>query len=825
MIAQDCAGSGNRYVWFRGRFPAAAHQLRIYADDFYELWNNGEFISYGPARSGDPLLYFDSFRLSGRVNHVAVKVHGRKRIPALYCEADGETPVWRAKTSVAYSPDAPYTIGDAGYTEYYDLDSGEEAYSRTDFDDSAWSPVICGRIVEASHFFERPIPLFCETGRVPKFVKNAGELLYDFGEMVYGRVEISGSKTNSSAIFVEYIEDLESGWASAANRREMYADRLTGKTGEFRWKSFSKRGFRYIAIHGGGIENITVCVQEYRYPLSSGGSFRCSDARLNRLWEISERTLRICMDDIFNDCPHRDQAQWMDAFVSSKAALSLFGVTDLTKKSILQHAVCSFKDGKLLSPSIQGWHFMQDYAMIQILFIRWYYQVTKDRKLIGDLWGNCTSCVTYMKNYQEKDGLLANVVGAYLDNAFELCRLGKNAAMNALYYAALNAMSDLADILEKNDEGTAYRAQAAEFSAAYHRVFGVPGANGALRDSSERPEKPFFNYNFSCEFNNNYMGKTAKALFEIELSEAKEITLYTGAFGPYRIFCNGSEVFRSEREADWPYPLPAYAPDINTVTLAGGLNKIEFEVDCNFLNWDFFFDAEGIRWGEGTIWEFDPADGSIISAPRKAAPRYWEPPAFSQTTHGYAAYAGLIGKEALQTVLRDTYYRNYISVRVPLFAEESRDPAKLRNWVLSPNTPWTMFYFLSGLFENGLKDEAFSLLRRAWGVMLDNNAVNTWEEWNKNSSLCHAWGASPCYFFHREILGVKHEFLHQGKIVVKPELFDLESASGRVMLDQNSWIDIDLYKTDGTVNVKIENHSAYRLEKEFSGLGEYQEIN
>lgn len=824
MKASGCSNSGNQYAWFRAEFPANA-EIQIYADDFYELWNNGKFLAYGPARSGEPLLYFDRFQLSGSRNHVTVKVHGRKRVPQLFCNSPGVVAYWRAKRSNAYDSNAPYTIGDAGFTEFCNLDVEEADYVLAAFDDSDWLPAVEGRVLQASHLLPRPIPLFRETERKPlRITRKNGETLADFGEMVFGRLEIAGHKSANAEITIEYIEDLKSGWAHAEGRRAMYADRLTGHVTDFHWKSFNKRGFRYIAVCG-NLESVpSIRLLEYAYPLQENGTFLCSDSALNNLWKISERTLRICMDDLFNDCPHRDQAQWMDAFVSSKAALSLFGITDLTHKCILQHAVCSFRHGKLLSPSIHGWSFMPDYAMIQILFIRWYFLVTNDMQLLAELWSNCAAGVDHMHVYRQSDGLLANVEGAYLDNAFELCRLGKSAAMNALYYAALNAMAELAAVLGKTCESTAYYKEAEMVKQAFHRVFDIPDGTGTLRDSSDRPERSFYNYNFSCEFGGRFQGKTARAVFQISPPVSGCTTLYSAAFGPYRIFCNGVKVLDDNRPAAWTRPLPAYEPHATDLELHNDVNTIIFEVDCNFLNWDLFFDAEGVEWGEGTLWEFDPADNSILSPPHQAAPRHWEPPAFSQATHGYAAYAGLIGNSALCAVLPDEYFRNYISIRVPLFSTETTDPAKLSGWVLPPNTPWTMFYFLSALFENGLADEALALLRRAWGVMLDRNAVNTWEEWNNNSSLCHAWGATPCWFFHREILGVKHEFLHRNEVVIRPALFNLEFARGRVMLGAGEWVEVELQRKADCIQVVITPNTRRQIVTDFSRLHQFKSV-
>lgn len=808
----------NSYAYFTAELPPGCH-LRLYAEKFYELRCNGELVGYGPVKSGKPLFYFDEYRLpADRLCRVALKLHNHRRAPRFYaevCDSAGAriAPAWRCAPAQAYSPAAPDTaVGDVGFAEFYDLSAGE---NRWDTLSLSFEPTTAESF-SAELLLPRPIPYFRETPRKPASITREGAgLLADFGEMVFGRVELRGKKQNQDLV-VNYIEALDHGWAHIENRREMYFDKLTGGSGYFEWKSFSKRGFRYLALNA--VSEAEITVWEYGYPVRETGSFHSSDSRLNRLWDISERTLRLCMDDIFNDCPHRDQAQWMDAFVSSKAALSVFGVTDLTRKSILQHAICSFVDGKLLSPSICGWTFMPDYAMVQILFIRWFHQISGDRQLAAGLWNNCVKGVAYMRHYRQSDGLLADVVGAYLDNAFELCRRGKSAAMNSLYYAALEAMADLAEFLGKTAEAESYRSEAAKVAAAFHAVFDLPGGDGTLRDSSERPERGYFNYNFSCEFRGKYRGKTARAAFAVSEPAARTVTLFSGAFGPYRVLCNGEPVLTDPRAADWSRSLPAYAPAETEIHLRKGVNRIVFEADCNFLNWDLFFNAEEVEWGEGELSELDPATGEVLIGPLRRAPRPWAPPYLSQATHGYAAYAGLIGREVLRATLRDEYPRNYVSVRVPLFCTETADPEKLENWVLPPNTPWTMFYFLSSLFENGLADEALSLLRRAWGVMLDRNAENTWEEWNCNSSLCHAWGASPCWFFHREILGVKHEFLSQGEVLVRPNLFDLDFAQGRVMLGSGEWIDVELRRERQQTRVRLRPHTARTVQLDCSQL-------
>ena len=48
-----------------------------------------------------------------------------------------------------------------------------------------------------------------------------------------------------------------------------------------------------------------------RYPVEHRGAFECSDPFLNELWKIGRTTLELCMHDGWEDCPGREQRQWL----------------------------------------------------------------------------------------------------------------------------------------------------------------------------------------------------------------------------------------------------------------------------------------------------------------------------------------------------------------------------------------------------------------------------------------------------------------------------------------------------------------------------------
>lgn len=85
-------------------------------------------------------------------------------------------------------------------------------------------------------------------------------------------------------------------------------------------------------------------------------------------------------------------------------------------------------------------------------------------------------------------------------------------------------------------------------------------------------------------------------------------------------------------------------------------------------------------------------------------------------------------------------------------------------------TPYCAYWQNAALVKCGRADAAMANVRRIWGGMLDDGATTFWEGWSAGSrgvekyefykrpfakSLCHAWSASPSFFFAREIAGIR----------------------------------------------------------------------
>ncbi len=165
------------------------------------------------------------------------------------------------------------------------------------------------------------------------------ELLYDLGEQRCGYYQfdlMADAGVQVDIYGIEYITPegrLQHSWG---NRNGM---RYITKEGVNHFTSLKRRSGRYVFITFRNLKT-PARIREFKviestYPVQYAGSFRCSDERLARIWDISTRTLKLCMEDTFTDCPLYEQTHWVgDARNESLLAYGVFGAGDLARRCI-----------------------------------------------------------------------------------------------------------------------------------------------------------------------------------------------------------------------------------------------------------------------------------------------------------------------------------------------------------------------------------------------------------------------------------------------------------------------------------------------------------
>jgi hypothetical protein len=122
-------------------------------------------------------------------------------------------------------------------------------------------------------------------------------------------------------------------------------------------------------------------------------------------------------------------------------------------------------------------------------------------------------------------------------------------------------------------------------------------------------------------------------------------------------------------------------------------------------------------------------------------------------------------------------------------------------WVRA-GSPFMMAFIIEALEKAGDVERVVGLIRKWWGIMVDNDATTCWEtypavlgkDWHSRSH-CHAWSAAPAHALPSYVLGVRPLEPAFRRFEIRPHLGDLKYARGQLP-SAHGLIDVDL-KRDG----------------------------
>lgn len=258
-------------------------------------------------------------------------------------------------------------------------------------------------------------------------------VLLDFDCEVVGCLTVSISCEAPAHVRIDYEEEAE-----LAQRRDQLAcswyklvyDEYDLEPGRHTLISRGRRGFRFVSIGVTSEEDVTVhavSAENGTHPVVQRGLFRCSDDRLNRIWDISAATAKACMQSFYEDGVKRDGLLWIgDYRVTFLSSYYLTGDASLARKSLLiirdsQYEcgalpACSARGGaeqhgpdKAISymPNIPGdgqnkWcilNYMCDY----ILAIDEYVRLTGDRSILPEIMPSAVSAAKFLLTLTDLD--------------------------------------------------------------------------------------------------------------------------------------------------------------------------------------------------------------------------------------------------------------------------------------------------------------------------------------------------------------------------------------------------------------------------------------
>ena len=313
-------------------------------------------------------------------------------------------------------------------------------------------------------------------------LENKGEkpgILLDFGRELHGGLQIGvGRDASPKRIRVRFGESVSEamsdiGKKGATNDHAIRDDVITVPS--FGIREIGNTGFRFVRIDlesAGKISLEFVRAVELMRPMKRIGSFKCSDERLNRIWDTAVRTVHLCCQDYLWDGIKRDRLVWLgDSHPEARAIMSVFGDAHVLKET-LDYAIATTPPDKWMNGSFDTYTAW----FLRIMRELWFF--TGDDKFIRQRGQYLVRTIRHVLD----TGCIAKKsrMSGFLDWPTWYNKAAEKAGSCALRAMAFDASAELAEVL--CDERLAFecREAAAKLRSQRHHPAGAKSAAALL---------------------------------------------------------------------------------------------------------------------------------------------------------------------------------------------------------------------------------------------------------------------------------------------------------------------------------------------------------
>ena len=267
------------------------------------------------------------------------------------------------------------------------------------------------------------------------------------------------------------------------------------------YEPFWFRTFRFVRLEiQVGDEPLTLVDFKYRetgYPLAVKTSVTTSDPELNKIWDISLRTLRRCMHETYEDCPFYEQLQYaMDTRAQILFTYAVAADDRLARKCIDEFHRSLRPDGMIncCYPSY-GYNVIPGFALFYIMIIHDHMMYFGDPHLVRDYMRTIDTILTYFECKIRPDGLMDKMGGGLLEGgAWSFIDWAANwnigvpnagdsgplTVENLLYAYTLKRAAELASFCGQATLADQYRVRAEELIEAVNKL--CIASNGYYQD-------------------------------------------------------------------------------------------------------------------------------------------------------------------------------------------------------------------------------------------------------------------------------------------------------------------------------------------------------
>lgn len=286
-------------------------------------------------------------------------------------------------------------------------------------------------------------------------VKGNKSMLVDFGKETLGFIKLHGLK-GKGKLSVYYGESREE--ALSPEHCEALDRVQVNNTAKKDETMKLSKAYRFVNVQYDGSVSLDSVSMLYEYAdVKERGSFTCSDAEINKIYEVAKYTFHLNTREFFIDGIKRDRWVWSgDAYQSYLMNYYLF-----FDKETVTRTLYALRGKDPVTGHINT---IMDYTFYWFLGIYDYYLYSGDRSFITQNYDRMKSLMDYVLARRNKNGLMEWLPGdwIFIDWATGLSKKGEVSFEQLLLARSLETMALCADIVSDKEGASNYNLLSAD---------------------------------------------------------------------------------------------------------------------------------------------------------------------------------------------------------------------------------------------------------------------------------------------------------------------------------------------------------------------------
>ncbi len=306
-------------------------------------------------------------------------------------------------------------------------------------------------------------------------------LMIDFALNILASPYVEAEGPAGAIIDLGYSECLDQNRVATRWQQHSHAERIMLREGMTRHRSNQPRGYQFLMLRFSNpgeqpavVTLHTLYALEEIYPAKPMGSFTSSDPRLEPIFRLATRTLNLCMEDVYTDCPWRERRLWLgDLQPEALFGYYAFGAYDLARHCVEFFTRCITPEGWL--PGFIPLDVPDNYPTWGLRYpvIAWeYFLHTGDAETLQLSYAAVHKFMAWIAGYANAEGLLLDLPGCLFTdwNVLDWQGLG-DGVIQGWYLDALQHSAQLAEAAGDAQAATDFTARAGVLRDTLARLY------------------------------------------------------------------------------------------------------------------------------------------------------------------------------------------------------------------------------------------------------------------------------------------------------------------------------------------------------------------